>query len=378
MGNGNLLFYFLDDFFISLCVIITLIVIYLPLRTKLKLDDKPFWHKGIIDGFVCGLFGIILMLFSTDVPGHLVDLRFIPIMLLILFEAAFPAAIGSVVIMIGRFILDNGTDFAMTTPILMTMLFIGFLFIDKLYHPKQPSYRKSLVMILFSNITFIIIMVSDFRDFLQQMRFMPAYFLLSIIGGLTAVFFIKYLSKTEVLISKYQEEVATDFLTGLQNMRSFEKNWGKLVQTAITKKEKLTLLTIDIDYFKQINDTYGHPAGNHILTGFSDILTKNIRSCDVAFRNGGDEFSVALPGCALSDALEVAERIRKEVEACPFKISRDQAVPVTVSISVATYPDTCTSHDQIVQAADKCLYKAKLLGKNRVYPSETPFRKEVE
>ncbi|MFD1451257.1 GGDEF domain-containing protein [Oceanobacillus sojae] len=102
-----------------------------------------------------------------------------------------------------------------------------------------------------------------------------------------------------------------------------------------------------------------------------------MRSFDTAFRNGGDEFSIILPDCSLENALEVAKRIQKEVEAHPFQISKKKNICVTVSIGAATYPDTCTNHHQIIQSADEALYKAKQSGKNRVYPSQTSVREEV-
>lgn len=370
--DEDLLFYYFDDFFINFCVIITITVIYMLLRTKLKIGEKSFYQRGTIDGIVGGLFGIVLMIFSVEVAENaLIDLRFIPVMILVLFTGSFPAVIGCALIIIGRFMLGDSTSYAMTTPILMVTLVIGFVLIHKLYQPHRATYKKALLMILFSDIVFIAIMLFHFHDLLQLMSFVPIYSLISFIAGLSATFFIKHLSKTEYLLSKYQEEVATDFLTGLQNMRSFEQIWSQSVHRSITKKESLSLLTIDIDYFKQINDTYGHPAGNQILSDFSHILLRNIRSFDIAFRNGGDEFSIILPGCPHVYALEVAERIRKEVEEFQFEVSMNQVIPITVCIGVATYPDTCSDYSQIIHTADESLYKAKKLGKNKVYPFET-------
>lgn len=334
------------------------------------MDQIPRWQSGVIDGMTGGLFGFILMVFSIEIAENaLIDLHFIPIMLLILFEETFSAVIGSFLIIIGRFILGETTSFAMTTPVLIIALLAGFLLIHKLYQPNQFSYFKNLIMILFSNIVFIAMMMIHFNAFFQLLRFVPVYGVVSIVGGLTAFFFLQYLIKAAYLFSKYQEEIRTDFLTGLYNMRSFETVWNPLIHKTLANEEKLTLLTIDIDHFKQINDTYGHPAGNQILKEFSNILRKNIRSLDIAFRNGGDEFSIILPGCTLLRALDMAEKIRKEVEEYSFQTSNNQIVQVTVSIGAVTYPDNCINHDRIIYAADEYLYKAKQLGRNKVYPS---------
>ncbi|MEK4298015.1 GGDEF domain-containing protein [Oceanobacillus sp. FSL W8-0428] len=378
MAGGNIMFYLFDDFFINLCIIITLTVIYIPLRTKLKIDTLSNWKQGFIDGAVSGLSGVLLIVFSIKVAENaLIDLRFIPIMLLILFTGLFPAVIAGIVIIIGRFMISGMTTLSATTICLVILLIIGFQLIHKLYQPNKATYSKALIMILYSNLIFFCIMMFYLNDYLQLLRFVPVYCIVSIICGLIAVAFSKHLDRTAMLLSKYEEEASKDFLTGLQNMRAFETTWNQFIDKSITENEKLTLLTLDIDYFKQINDTYGHPVGNQILTEFSNILLKNIRSFDTAFRNGGDEFSIILPDCSLENALEVAKRIQKEVEAHPFQISKKKNICVTVSIGVATYPDTCTNHHQIIQSADEALYKAKQSGKNRVYPSQTSVREEV-
>lgn len=187
--TGKLIFYFLDDFFINLCIIITLIVVYLLFRSKLNMDQIPRWQSGVIDGMTGGLFGFILMVFSIEIAENaLIDLHFIPIMLLILFGETFSAVIGSFLIIIGRFILGEITSFAMTTPVLIIALLAGFLLFHKLYQPNQVSYFKSLIMILFSNIVFIAMMMIHFNAFFQLLRFVPVYGVVSIVGGLTAFF----------------------------------------------------------------------------------------------------------------------------------------------------------------------------------------------
>ncbi|MCT1902149.1 GGDEF domain-containing protein [Oceanobacillus sojae] len=375
MAGGNIMFYLVNDIFINLCILITLTVVYTPLRSKLKINTLSYWQQGVIDGIVSGLSSVLLIVFSIKVAENAwIDLRFIPIMLLVLFAGLFPAVIASIVVIIGRIIISGMTSLSVTTILLMILLIIGFQLIHKLYQPDKATYSKALMMILFSNFVFFGMMMYYFTDYLQLLRFMPVYCIVSIIGGLIAVVFSKYLDRTAMLLSKYEEEASKDFLTGLQNMRSFEATWHKFINKSVTENKKLTLLTMDIDYFKQINDTYGHPAGNQILTEFSDILLKNIRSLDIAFRNGGDEFSIILPDCSLENALEAAKRIQKEVEAHTFQISEEQSICVTVSIGAATYPDTCTNQHQIIQTADKALYKAKQSGKNRIYPSQTSVR----
>ncbi|GAA0315266.1 GGDEF domain-containing protein [Oceanobacillus oncorhynchi subsp. incaldanensis] len=381
MAHGDIMFFFLDDFFINLCVIITLTVLYVPLRSKLKITAMPFWQKGIIDGVLCGLNSVMLIIFSIEVAeGALVDLRFIPIMLMILLEGLFPAVIASIVVIAGRFLIGGMSDFSVSAVFLMIALVIGFQLIHKLYQPHQGkrTYIKAVVMIFYSNIVFTITMMFHFQnDYLSLLSFLPVYCFISFVGGLTSLFFVRYLGKTEMLLAKYKEEVSTDFLTGLQNMRSFEKVWGQVVNKAVIKEEKLTILSLDIDQFKQINDTYGHPAGNQILTQFGDILSRNIRSFDMAFRNGGDEFSIVLPNCSIENALEVAERILEDVKAHPFQISQKESIYITVSIGAATYPDTCSNPLQIIHQADEALYKAKHSGKNQVYPAKTSSPNEL-
>jgi diguanylate cyclase len=125
----------------------------------------------------------------------------------------------------------------------------------------------------------------------------------------------------------------------------------------------LSLVIIDVDHFKQINDTYGHPAGDAVLREIGGAVASSTKSFDVAARYGGDEFVVVLPGCNASDALGVADRVRYEIA------RQTRGTPVTVSAGVATMPDNALDAGPLVAAADNALYDAKRSGRDRTCSS---------
>lgn len=138
------------------------------------------------------------------------------------------------------------------------------------------------------------------------------------------------------------------------------------MKNAKEKGEKLSLLTLNIDFFKKVNDTFGHLAGDKILIELGKVLKNTTRSFDIVSRNGGEEFSVILPDCPNQQAIDIAEQIRKAVTNHPFPIDEQQHINITVSIGVATYPETVHDTEEIVKKADKSLYAAKQSGRNRI------------
>ena len=117
---------------------------------------------------------------------------------------------------------------------------------------------------------------------------------------------------------------------------------------------------LDVDHFKQVNDTYGHQTGDAVLREVADALVANTKNYDVAARYGGDEFVVLLPGCSRDDAVRVAERVRHEIA------RRVGEAPVTISAGVATMPDNASDAERLMAAADAALYEAKRTGRDRV------------
>jgi len=162
----------------------------------------------------------------------------------------------------------------------------------------------------------------------------------------------------------------TDHLTGLFNRRYLMEALGKEVQRSLRKKGNLSLIILDIDHFKQVNDRYGHLQGDVVLQKVALQLQKELRAYDTAARYGGEEFIAVLPDATLEEAVFVANRVRASVHGTRFSGALSE-LSLTVSIGVARFssPD-CTSVDSFIKLADDALYRAKANGRNRVEAAE--------
>jgi diguanylate cyclase (GGDEF)-like protein len=174
------------------------------------------------------------------------------------------------------------------------------------------------------------------------------------------------LSIINAQLHKQVEKLAlTDGLTGLYNHKHFQERLNEEFQRLKRIPQTLSLMLIDIDYFKKINDTYGHPAGDIVLNRIAQFLKKTLRGIDIIARYGGEEFAAVLMGTDRSGAKKMAERLRTSVMDNPFIIDEDR-LSVTVSIGVATHPNDAETKEDLISRADQALYFAKESGRNRV------------
>jgi two-component system cell cycle response regulator len=163
------------------------------------------------------------------------------------------------------------------------------------------------------------------------------------------------------------EAAITDGLTGLHNRRYMESHLGKLVEQATSRGKPLAVLVLDIDFFKSINDNYGHDCGDDVLREFAIRVRKSIRGIDLACRMGGEEFVVVMPETDMAVAATVAERLRRKIAAEPFPIEQGKRkIDVTISIGIAALESSHDSSAQLLKRADQALYRAKRDGRNRV------------
>lgn len=165
------------------------------------------------------------------------------------------------------------------------------------------------------------------------------------------------------LLEQVQRLAATDGLTKIANRRTFEATLEREVARATRSAEHVSLVMVDIDHFKQLNDTHGHQAGDEVLRNVAAALSCECRDFDTPARYGGEEFAVVLPGCGPEEALAIAERLRSAVSAAP------SVVPITASAGVATYPSHAGDADTLVRAADEALYHSKRAGRDRTTQS---------
>lgn len=163
---------------------------------------------------------------------------------------------------------------------------------------------------------------------------------------------------------KLKELASTDVLTGLLNRRAFmEEAIGKF-KLAKRYQRPLSLLMLDIDHFKKINDTYGHQAGDLVLVEFSQIMRSCLRETDVLGRIGGEEFAIILPETGLEQTAEISERLLEKVRTAEIQYEPGRNLSLTTSIGVATVPPLAIDIDMVMKEADKALYKAKSDGRD--------------
>ena len=165
------------------------------------------------------------------------------------------------------------------------------------------------------------------------------------------------------------EMAITDALTGLFNRRYMESHLGTLLEQAASRGKPLATLVLDIDFFKSINDTHGHDAGDDVLRDFALRIKRSIRGIDLACRYGGEEFVIVMPETDVAVAAMVAERLRRRIAAEPFAIQQGAgSIPVTISIGIAALRGKDDTAATLLKRADQALYRAKRDGRNRVVP----------
>jgi diguanylate cyclase (GGDEF)-like protein len=156
----------------------------------------------------------------------------------------------------------------------------------------------------------------------------------------------------------------TDGLTGLVNHRTFQDRLDAHLAQAERYGKRISLLLCDIDHFKSVNDTYGHPVGDQVLKAVAKALAKEARTTDVVARYGGEEFAVVMPETDTGGAMVIAERIRERIGQLALETEQGP-LRVTLSLGVATFPEDGQKKALLVERADACLYHAKRHGRNQ-------------
>lgn len=168
-----------------------------------------------------------------------------------------------------------------------------------------------------------------------------------------------------LLLDQVQQNALRDGLTGLLNHRAFQERLEAAVLEATRYRKPLSIILADVDHFKAVNDTHGHPAGDAVLQGIAHVLDRHVRDIDVLARYGGEEFVILLFQTEHSDALAIADRIREDVGEQIFETD-GKGLRITASFGVSTFPDDGETAAALLRSSDQSLYAAKRAGRNRV------------
>lgn len=366
----------IKELFVNLMILMSCLFLYHQLTRQYSHPYRRRKRELLLMGVLAGVLGIILMMFSIRMNDIiLIDLRHIPILLVTIHGGWVPMVISSVIIITTRFFFGVGlsTFFNIVFILLSGIIFVYFA--KKIKH----IWLLTFVVLFLSNTIFSVVMFLSIADFTVYLNLMVSYWFISFVAGFIAVYLNNYLRKTKQLFQEYERNAYTDSLTGLNNVRSFDLAINRMKEKAWKNKRSIGFIVMDVDYFKQINDTYGHPEGDVILKGVATELQFLARESDVVSRNGGEEFTILVPTCSHQEVLNFAEDIRRHIEATPFYIYNHlQEIHITLSIGVATYPEHAIEMDQLYHKADEALYQAKRSGRNRVCSYQViPFNEQI-
>lgn len=357
-------FYVIRELIINLSILISAISLGTQLRKGHDhLKPNPYTQK-LSFGFATGLLAIVLMYYGFMIyGGSIIDFRNIAIMISAIYGggvSVYLCSIMTAVFRITYFKINTGAVYGV---ILTIITGTGCWFIAS---NNLRTWQKWLYCTLFNTIASSIVLIINYFYDKGFKVILIIYVIASIIVATITFSYLEYCVTLNKLYTRLVKESSQDFLTGVNNVREFNKTLKQLAANAVDKEEKLSLLVIDIDNFKGVNDTYGHNNGDIVLKEVASILKDSSRSFDFISRNGGEEFTAILLDCGKDNAIKIAEKIRINIEKHSFVLSNEHELYVTVSIGVASFPDSTEDIKRLYELADEALYESKRTGKNKV------------
>ncbi|MFJ2046385.1 MULTISPECIES: diguanylate cyclase [unclassified Paenibacillus] len=357
----------LSTFFVNLCVMITFMYVS-GIIAKFYRIRVPFpsMRVQMIGGLLFGIYGTVLMNYSFPLnETTIVDLRHLAIVTAAVYLGGLASVISGLVISILRIVMFGMSSAAIDAAFVMTI--IGLSGVYFAYAPWSRLTKIITMNLLGMTLIFVILMLNT-TSMNSLMKVYPLQMTISFVGGIFIYFIAEFINKSNEMLFLLERKATTDHLTNLSNRRQFEKSLELELERAREYKQKLSLLVIDIDRFKKVNDTFGHTSGDAVLKQLGQLLIEHARSADIVSRNGGEEFAILLLDCGHHQAMAIAESIRQSVEKYHFALPDGNTIRLTISIGVAVFPDHCDDRDDndFFEQADRALYEAKNTGRNRV------------
>ncbi len=354
----------LNSLFVNAAILISFIYLGSQLFRNHQINSQSDVKTKIATGILFGLTGCLLMVNSIDLSENMVmDFRAIALIVSVIFCGPVSSLITTLIIIAFRFVYFGINDASLMAMVNLTIIFLSCNVISRYVSNLRMKYIYMSIVNIISSSIWTVVLASN-MDLAVKIIF--SYTLSHLLVSFLIYFVLLYIFNTNDLYARLKRESTIDFLTGLYNVREFDRLLNKASAIAVDKQENLSLLMIDLDYFKKVNDTYGHSSGDMVLKQLSHILVSSCRDADILSRNGGEEFTVILLNSNYKQATEIAEKIRKDVEEHSFSIENEKTIQITVSIGVSSYPEKTDHPGHLLQGADSALYMAKHQGRNQV------------
>ncbi|OBZ07989.1 hypothetical protein A8L34_25540 [Bacillus sp. FJAT-27264] len=357
----------LTSLFTNFCILVTFVFLSGSLSKRYNFLVRTMSPlAGIVAGLIFGLFGIILMSYSFPIgPNTYANLRHLAIIIAGAYLGWLPAAVCAVLLVVSRLLFYDITYNSLSAA--FSLLLCGACCSWIALKPWTRLRKMTVSNLVTMGLVFALLL-NNLDGFQAVMQVFPIELAASLATGLIIYYVAEYIQRSNELFNQLEVRATTDFLTGLNNRQQFQRHLESELLRAAQQRESLSMLALDIDHFKTINDTYGHPAGDQVLIQLAQRLIGATRPQDVVSRNGGEEFSVLLPICTLQEAGIAGERIRAAVEQDLFLLPDGQRIPVTISVGAACcHPDYNEAISRLLtQHADQALYRAKNSGRNKV------------
>jgi diguanylate cyclase len=353
----------LKDLFVHLCI--TLTFVFIGGSVFKRNANINVLRQRLLLGVLSGILGSCLMVFSIDIKsGTIIDLRYMAILLSALYGGIVSSVLTGIIICVNRFLLVSGSLGSAFTSVIM-MMTISFIapLIEKL---RVSNFKKvtymNIASLLIITVGFLFLLGTKHSTYIMLIN----YWVIGLFGGYLIFYFGNYISESNISYNRMKKLSTTDFITGLNNVHQFHSIYDLLIERADKKNEKLSILIIDIDHFKNVNDTYGHSSGDEVLKQMGALLLNSCGPGDIVSRNGGEEFSVLRYKSSHEECLMLGEHIRSSVEVHPFLLPDGTSLRMTISIGAATLHETTEDSKLLVKQADDALYAAKRSGRNMV------------
>ncbi|WP_088808563.1 MULTISPECIES: GGDEF domain-containing protein [Listeria] len=347
-------------------------------------EIKPNWflHRksqlllSISIGVYYGLAGIYFIFRGDQDAATVVytNMRMNILLITAIFGGRIPVTIAYSFMVIGHIWMGESTQNELKFILLLTGFYLICFIVTKL----NMSYFKKYLIVFSCAIP--VLAYYYFTDFGSHTILTGSeallYYALFMLTSALVFAACNYIDKSNKIMFQLRNSAMTDMLTNLPNIRYFLETFEKAFLLSLKKKKPLSLIVIDIDNFKEINDVHGHQAGNTVLSQFSVILSNHVlpKSALIS-RIGGEEFSILLPNVALPESQQIAEIIRSQIERTSFPYNpKSGQVTISLGVSCQQFPDSnYKTKESLFEAADKALYLAKQSGRNQVL---TSFSKE--